>query len=500
MTYNPKTLAVLMCTAAVAVLLSGCKPGAQQADAEAAAPPLAALPLTDASAPQGQPGPLAVDLPYARPARLGPALGARDGYAYLDRAYFLNDAFSDAPPDYEFDYGEEAPPWAWRTDDGYIRIVEPLAYGDRYYYYQPGDDYPFLIRDPDFAYGYADGELVALYNADGALLPPEDLPLHATIAGRELARGEAIFSRAGSDRQPVAVASWTSRRSQITNDVRQWRQQVSHQAGWRTYHQANLATEQAHWAPERYRREAETARVDRQIHDPDGAQRALRSAGQAQADARKAGVQIALLPHRGQAGQTGPGAAETRLATIPGQASRGPEAAPRLEAAHPRRDLATLPDAARVQGPPAADAPPGRLAAERKGPDRLAMASGGPEGRALYDVKAHGPDHGPAASAGPHLRAAEQVRAAQPLGPPHGQPQGQPHFARAPETPHVQVAQAQHEDAPHVGGPVGPNPGSGGGGHNGGGGQKAAAAAKAAGGNGGHPGGPPKPDHKDHGA
>ena len=444
MTPSAKTLAVLMCGAAAAMLLAGCKPGAQQAAAEDAPPPLAALPLTDASEPQGQTGPLAVDLPYASPARVG-RLGSDDGYAYLDRAYFLNDAFGDAPPDYAFDYEGEEAPWAWRTDDGFIRIVEPLPYGDRYYYYQPGQDDPFLIRDPDFAYGYAGGELVALYDSSGDLLPPEDLPLHASLAGRELARAQAVFRSAGRDRQSVAMDGWTARRGQITNEIGKWRQQESHQAGWRTYHQAHLGAEQAHWAPERFRREAETVRVDKQIHDPDGAERALRSAGQAQAMARKAHVQIAMLPRGGQGGggRGGAGAGE-RLAMAAG---------------------APAPVAERPQHQAIQHAQPERLAAERRAQGRFEVASGGAEVRAQYNVRRRGADHGPAAFDEPHVRAAEQVHAARPNAPPHEQP----HVSRAAPAPHVQVAQAEPHAAPHGGGA-----------------------------NGGHHGGPPNPGDRDH--
>lgn len=482
-----KTLGLLLCGAAAGVLLSGCKPGAQEASAADAPPPLAALPLTDVSTPQGQPGPLAVDLPRARPARLGPPLPPGDGYAYLDRAYFLNDAFGEAPPDYEFDYSDEAP-WAWETDDGYIRIAEFLPYGVRYYYYEPGYDEPFLIHDPDYDYAYARGELVAVYDSEGGLLPSEDYALHASTAGRELSRAEAIFRNAGRERQPVALDSWTARRGQITSDIGRWRQLEGRQSAWRSYHQAHLKAEQAHWAPEGFRRAAETARIDRQIHDPDGAQHALSQAREAQNIARKAHVTIAMAPS-GRAN----GASAARLASAsppPGRAGRemamlGPALRGGPEPAFTRGQAPGFPRGQALRFERGGRAPAfergwarRRDLAERAAAQRLAMASLAPRERALYDVRAHGPERPPVAFAGPRMRAAEQFRAARQFAPIRG-PDLHPAAQAAPprEAPHLRIVQAGHDFAPHGGDgrPGGGDPGGGGhpevhadGGHGGG--------------------------------
>ena len=371
MTSAARTLGPLLCGASVAVLVGGCKPGAQEASAADAPPPLAALPLTDAAAPQTRPGPVAIDLPPARPARLGPLLDPGDGYAYLDRAYFLNEAFNEAPPDYGFAYAGQEEPWVWRTDDGFVRIVELLPYGVRYYYYEPGEDYPFLIRDPDYGYAYADNQLVAVYDSDDTLLPPEDLTLHAPIAGRELARAQAMFRGAARDPQPVALGGWTSRRTQIASDLSRWRNLESHQSAWRKYHEEHLKPEQAHWSPERFRRAAETARIDRQIHDPDGADHALRTARQAQDIARRAHVAIATVPH----GRQRPGAqsGQVRMA-MNARAAAGPGPA----------------------GMAPADAAVRYAAAERGrgGGQRFAVEAGGAGYRAGYDVRGHGGGHG----------------------------------------------------------------------------------------------------------
>jgi hypothetical protein len=462
-----KIAGTLMCGAAAAVLLSGCKPGAQQAAAADAPPPLAALPLTDASSPQSQPGPVAVDLPYAPPARLGPAVPQADDYAYLDRAYFLNDAFGEAPPDYGFYYADDETPWVWETDDGYFRFAEFLPYGVRYYYFAPGYDYPFLIRDPDYAYAFADGDLVGIYDADDDYLPPEDLELHAPIAGREFSRAVAMFRESGRNRQAVTLASWTNRRGQIASNLANWRQLEGHQSAWRSYHQSHLGAEQAHWAPETFRRAAETARVDGQLHDPDGAQHALVQVGHAQDIARKAHVQIAMLP-RGQ------GAAAARPTTrmamnqaVPGRAGREVSLAPRG-----------------IEGPARG------LRIERAAPERLATAGGGPNARAMYNVRSHAADREPAAFAGPRQRAAVEARAPERREPAFARAapaRAEAHFARPAQASHVQIAQARPDFAPrgggggHGGGPSFSRPanGGGGGGHPGGGGN--------------HGGGQPKP-------
>ena len=363
MTSAAKTLAALMCGAS-AVLAAGCDSGAQQASAADAPPPLAALPLTDVSAAQARPGPVALDLPSASPARLGPQLDPRDGYAYLDRAYSLNDAFGDAPPDYGFAYANGEEPWIWQTDDGFTRAVEFLPYGARYYYYEPGVAYPFLIRDPDYGYAYADGDLVAVYDADDTLLPPEDLALHAGIAGRELARAQALYRGSRRDSQPVALGAWTSRRVQITSDLGRWRNLQDHQSAWRNYHQEHLRPEQAHWSPERFRRAAKTARIDRQIHDPDGADHALRNARDAQNVARRANVAIITQPHGRQV------AAEPVEGRSSGQAGR------RASELHQMAVADTVPARRLTRG-------------AVHGPERLAMAAVGPRDRAGYDVRVH---------------------------------------------------------------------------------------------------------------
>ena len=198
--------------AAVGIGLAGCKPNGDVAGAQNTPPPLAALPLTTGAAPASAPAPLAEALPKARSVRIARSRSPDDDYAYLDRAYELNQAFGDAPPDYAFE-DDQVSPWVWRSDDGWYRVVEPLPEGDRYYYYQPGEDYPFLVRDPEYAYGYSNGELVTVYDSRGRPLPDDEMRPRADFAGRYLARAQQLYDMAQHDRRACQLACATARRS-----------------------------------------------------------------------------------------------------------------------------------------------------------------------------------------------------------------------------------------------------------------------------------------------
>jgi len=104
-----------------------------------------ALPLTAAETAPPAPAPSADVLPAAAPAPVVRVANPDDDYAYLDQAYYEGDAYEDAPPDYAFDYGGSTP-WAWQGDDG-LEFAEPVSDGYRYYYYEPGAAWPYLIRD-----------------------------------------------------------------------------------------------------------------------------------------------------------------------------------------------------------------------------------------------------------------------------------------------------------------------------------------------------------------
>jgi hypothetical protein len=281
--------------------LAGCKPAGQQA-ASSAPPPLAALPLATSDAPPIAPAPSASALPPAPRATIGRLADTRDRYAYADRAYAMNSGFGDAPPDYTFDYGDGERPWVWRGDDNSMRVAEPLSDGgDRYYYYEPGADAPYLVRDPEYSYGYANGALVVIYDSRGRALPPNYLDRRADVAGRFLVRARAI--RQASERQrreAVAQARWAERRRAMEADREQWTASQAADQDWRAYHSAHEQQDDAHWAGERYRRESEGARFAQSVNDQQQADRDLQAAQRAQARAVAASQAPATrVPDRG---------------------------------------------------------------------------------------------------------------------------------------------------------------------------------------------------------
>jgi len=73
----------------------------------------------------------------------------------------------------------------------------------------------------NYSYGYNDGQLVVVYDRSGRIMDPGFIDQRADLAGRYLARARALRAAAlGGQRQPVAVANWTQRRSQIYADDR----------------------------------------------------------------------------------------------------------------------------------------------------------------------------------------------------------------------------------------------------------------------------------------
>lgn len=258
--------------------LAACNRAAPPAAVQQAPTPTAALALTDASAPPLVDAPPVSALPSAPPARIGRLQHASDGYAFADRGYAMSQAFADAPPDYTFDYGGVRP-WVWRADDQSEQVVEPVDGGDRYYYYRPGDDQPFLIRDPDYSYGYEDGELVVIYDRNGHPLSDQYIDQRADLAGRYLARARAIYDAAQSQqRQAVAAANWRARSTYLDNEQNQWANAQNQDDAWRAYHAEHDQDEQAQWDAERYRRQAEAARYAVQANDAQAAARFAQAA------------------------------------------------------------------------------------------------------------------------------------------------------------------------------------------------------------------------------
>ncbi|MDE2405769.1 MAG: hypothetical protein KGM17_13965, partial [Sphingomonadales bacterium] len=232
---------------------------AQQAPA--APPPLpGALPGT---LPMGDPAGLAppvTALPLREPIRLGRLPRAEDRYAYLDRAWWLDDAMADAPPDYAFDY-DGVSPWGWDYPEGGRVLVEPVAGGYRSYYYAPGADTPFYVRDPGYGYAFDGATLVGLYSARGE--PLEIVPETAPVgyAARYRSRGRDLYRADAAPRRiAVTTPAWTDTLAAYAGHRRVWHEDVARNPPWRAWHESHLAQAQAVWQPRRAAREAAAPR------------------------------------------------------------------------------------------------------------------------------------------------------------------------------------------------------------------------------------------------
>ena len=241
--------------------LAGCDQKKEAANPASSANALA-LPLTTGSAPPVVPAPPVASLPSAPPPRIARVDNQTDNYAYIDRAYEMSDAIGQAPPDYGFDF-EGARPWAWHGAHGDVQLAEPIEGGYRYYYYQPGADEPYLVRDPQYAYGFSDGQLVAVYDNEGHLLQPEQIDQRIDDAGRYLARAAALYEASRqSERRSVNAANWAEQRAELDAARSRWEAEQSQQEAWRAYHAQHQAEEQAYWLGERDQREQSARSFD----------------------------------------------------------------------------------------------------------------------------------------------------------------------------------------------------------------------------------------------
>lgn len=204
---------ILLTGVALVTMLAACDRTAEtSAPVDTAA---ATLPLTA----EEQLAPSVDALPEAPPAPLAQAPAANyDEDAYWDEASRADDYYDDRAPDYAFDYGEEEPA-AWVDGGDILRLVERLVGGgERYYYYRRGEDRPYYVRDPDYAYGYDRGQLVTVYDArTRRALAREDARQRSEQAGRYLARSQEL-------RRAAARTDAQDRRQLDRAQYRQWRQ------------------------------------------------------------------------------------------------------------------------------------------------------------------------------------------------------------------------------------------------------------------------------------
>jgi hypothetical protein len=333
---------ILALSLAAVASLSGCGRGSDTASTAGIPSPVAPSTVDATTAPA-----LAA-LPPAPPARLARVSNPSDSYAPVEQAYYMSEA-EDGPPDYAFDY-DGVQPLAWQAQDDSTLFAEPVDGGYRDYYYSPGSAYPYLVRDPSYAYGYQDGQLVAVYDRSGRQLSRDQVARRADDAGRYLARAQALYraSRTPDHRQAVTTQTWSARRAQVSAQRMAWAVQQNRQPDWRAYHDAHQVEEQTHWQAEPARRQvaavATPANVPRQ-GDLQAHDRAEAQARQAQAS------QQAQLAAQAQQADAARGAqADAAQRAQAGQARQQAQAMQRAQAEQARTGQRAQAEAARQQG------------------------------------------------------------------------------------------------------------------------------------------------------
>lgn len=250
----------------LALVLAGCQKASDNAasadsgaDSAVTAPALpATLPMTNAAPPPTALAPAPAALPHTQPLRAVRVADPRSAYAYADQASSFSQSLGEAPPDYSFDY-DDVQPWAWQGYDGSRVFVEPVSGGYRTYYYRPGAERPFFIRDPDYAYGYDGDQLAAVYGPDGALIPYDSYGPQQNYAAAYLWRAIRLYE-ASRERQAVSAAAWMARQNAIIAAREQWAADRERQADWAAYHAQEAAQESRYWAQEAERRAVDQQR------------------------------------------------------------------------------------------------------------------------------------------------------------------------------------------------------------------------------------------------
>ncbi|HET8613482.1 MAG TPA: hypothetical protein VFL92_12015 [Sphingomonas sp.] len=466
---------------AAALALGGCnRQPNQQAAANMAAldnmqtaalPPLPApLPLAAGAATPAALAPAARALPEApRPVSLGRFAEPEQAYAYLDRADNMFDSMGYAPPDYAFDY-DGVNPWVWQTAYGDSEFVEPVPGGYRYYYYEPGYDEPYLIRDPDYSYAYNGATLVAIYAADGALLPPRYYRERADDAARYRYRARRLWEASReARREQVEAAQWQQRSDAIARDRERWNAERDRNLQWASYHRQNADRERAHWQPVALQRQAAAQRYEnwrrQDFRGPAPApvdHRAERR--QARADRQARQQQIAQLERRQQAERLIRARQEAQhrppSARTPAPAAPAPHGRPQPHQP-PQRAVVTrpVPTVAQRRQQQMRDRRQ-RLEQRRGAQERQAQAHPGPRVRGLMTPQqaAHRPAaqrHAQAAARQAAARARAEARRADLRRPPHRavpHPQERPvvqhRVERTPPRPVIHRAAVPHVSPP----------------------------------------------------
>ena len=248
-----RTHASLIAVLLLGTALGGCNQGpapvAQPSDsgstAADAAP--ATLPLTTTGPATLVAAPPATALPAGQPMPLRRLANRRQGYGYLDRANYQEEAFADAPPDYSFDQ-DGVRPWTWASRDGARVITEPVAGGYRTYYYNSGAQEPYLVREPRYSYAYENGALVGVFGQDGTMYDPQAGNEQALAAARYHQRARSLWRNAQEgQRVPVNAHAWGDRRADLSSQRMNWQSHVADNPDWSSWHNDHGAQERGRW-------------------------------------------------------------------------------------------------------------------------------------------------------------------------------------------------------------------------------------------------------------
>ena len=251
-------ITLVAASSAAALSLAACK---EEYGAQRIAVPDPA-PAAFLSAPMG--------LPYAEPAPVQ-WYAPEQGYAWAERAYGMQRAFHEVPPDYGFEYGGMQP-WAWETADDWAMYAEPWDDGYRYYYYEPDAAYPYFVRDGMYGYGFDPlGALVALFDANGDYLPQDHWYGAAPLAGRYYLHGRDLRNAAvQAQRIPILEDVWMQRAPLILASSDPWIRAANYDDDWRAFRDRTGERELKRFLKEEKRREKEARKWARELRRDDG--------------------------------------------------------------------------------------------------------------------------------------------------------------------------------------------------------------------------------------
>ena len=355
----PSAAAVL----AISVALAGCHQPSNRDESAVVAAGNASLPALPATLPlSADPAttlataPAAVQLPGARRLPVARVSDPRARYAYADDAGDFADAIGDSPPDYTFDY-DGGSPWAWQGYDGSATYVERVPDGFRTYYYRPGADAPYFVRDPDYGYGYDDGRLAAVYDRGGQALPYDAYDSRIEDASRYYARSppppraiprqwqDAHWAQ-DTSRYQVIAARQEQQASVRRQDADRTEQQNQQDQRADRARQAAIAQSQARNAA---RQDAQQARAQQQAQvTAEREQRATRQHAAIAASQQEAAARAGQVQRANDARQTQQAARAANVARI--NAAAAARAAQARQASAAQRNQAHAPGGRR-QGP-----------------------------------------------------------------------------------------------------------------------------------------------------